>query len=147
MRTTVIAYVGFITIFLQLLILSTIVSHSAYSSSIEDSLEDSITYAISMLQVGYSENVEGSLNSNPYEKDASDIIWNSNSPDAFKSMFLSYLTETLDSRITDLNVNIYGADAENGILSVEVKAKFNYIDGKQGTASCYRTAILNTTLK
>jgi hypothetical protein len=113
----------------------------------EDSLEDSVTYAVSMLQAGYATNVESSLNANPYNTNTSDIDWGSKTPDEFKTEFLNYLAQSIDSRVTDLDVNIYGADSENGVLSVEVTAKFNYVDGKQGEVSCYKTAILNTTLK
>lgn len=146
MRSAILSYIGFTIIFIQLLILSTLISHSTYKSSIEDSLEDSMTYAVARLQVGYTENVESSLATNN-QQERTGINWSSTSPDKFTNEFLNFFTESIDSRVTDLKVNVFGVDEENGLLSVEVIANFNYIDGKQGTVSCYKTIILNTILK
>lgn len=40
--------------------------------------------------------------------------------DDLKQSFVNYLAENIDARIKGLTVNIYGADEENGVLSVEV---------------------------
>lgn len=130
MRTTTLSFVSFFILFLEVVILSTIITNSAYKNSVESGLEDSVTTAVSMLQEGYKDKVS------EYIK-----------VDDLKKSFVDYLAEDIDSRITGLTVNIYGADDENGILSVEVYAKFNYPNGRKAEVSCYRTAILNTTLK
>lgn len=145
MRTSVLSFVGFMVIFFQLLILSTIVSHSAYDAALEQSLDDSVTLAVYMMQDGFDENITENLAANglSLNKDAVSIEGLS----AFKKQFVSYLASSLDARFTDVTVDIYGADEENGILSVEVTAKFKYTDGKIGTVSCYKTTLLNSTLK
>lgn len=137
MRAASLSFVSFFILFFQVVILSTIISHSAYKNSVEQGLEDSVTLAVSMIQKGFSERVEESSITNNVNTSTSDL----------KTNFISYLSDNLDSRITGLTVNIYGADEENGILSVEVFAKFKYLNGKEDEVSCYKTAILNTTLK
>jgi hypothetical protein len=105
-----------------------------------------------MLQTGYNAKVTESLGSNPTVS-TGEIDWSTTdevgwaNTDQFKNAFIDYLASTIDPRITDLDVNIYGADADNGVLSVEVVATFKYLDGIQSTVSCYRTVILNSTLK
>ena len=64
-----------------------------------------------------------------------------------KNNFIKYLTTNLNSNVTNLDVNIYGADATNGLLSAEVTATFKYPTGNTGTVSCYRTVILDKYLK
>ena len=130
MRTTVLSFVSFFILFLEVIILSTIISHSSYKASVEAGLEDSVTTAVSMLQEGYKDKVSGYIE-----------------VDDLKQSFVNYLAENIDARIKGLTVNIYGADEENGVLSVEVYAKFNYQNGRETEVSCYRTAIMNTTLK
>lgn len=145
MRTAVLSFVGFVVIFFQLLILSTIVSHSAYDDALKQSLDDSVTLAVYMMQDGFDKNITENLAANglSLNKDAVSIEGLS----AFKKQFVSYLASSLNARFTDVTVDIYGADEENGILSVEVTAKFKYTDGKIGTVSCYKTTLLNSTLK
>ena len=130
MRTTVLSFVSFFILFLEVIILSTIISHSSYKASVEAGLEDSVTTAVSMLQEGYKDKVSGYIE-----------------VDDLKQSFVNYLAENIDARIKGLTVNFYGADEETGVLSVEVYAKFNYQNGREAEVSCYRTAILNTTLK
>lgn len=145
MRTSVLSFVGFVVIFFQILILSTIVSHSAYDSALEQSLDDSVTLAVCMLQDGFNEKVSDSLAANGISLDENAVKIDDLS--SFKKQFVSYLASSLDARFTDVTVDIYGADEENGVLSVEVTAKYKYTDGKIGTATCYKTTILNTILK
>lgn len=145
MRASVLSFVGFVVIFFQMLILSTIVSHSAYNNALGQSLDDSVTLAVYMLQEGFDEKTSESLAANGIALNENPVKIEDMS--AFKSQFISYLTGSLDSRFTDISVDIYGADEENGILSVEVTGKFQYTDGKSGTVSCYKTTILNSNLK
>lgn len=145
MRTSVLSFVGFVVIFFQILILSTIVSHSAYDTALEQSLDDSVTLAVYMLQEGFNEKMSDSLAANGISLNANAVEIEDLS--SFKKQFVSYLASSLDSRFTDVTIDIYGADEENGVLSVEVTAKFKYTDGKIGTVTCDKTTILNTTLK
>ncbi len=145
MRTSVLSFTGFVVILFQILILSTIVSHSAYDSALKQSLDDSVTLAVYMLQDGFDEHMSDSFNANGIHIDSNAV--NIDNISSFKKQFVSYLAGSLDSRFTDLTVNIYGADEENGLLSVEVTAKFKYTDGKIGTVSCYKTTILNSLIK
>ena len=128
MRTTVLSFVSFFILFLEVIILSTIISHSSYKASVEAGLEDSVTTAVSMLQEGYKDKVSGYIE-----------------VDDLKQSFVNYLAENIDARIKGLTVNIYGADEENGVLSVEVYAKFNYQNGREENVSlmlltCWRLA-------
>ena len=65
----------------------------------------------------------------------------------FKKDFVQYLTANLDSRITGIDVSIYGADYLNGILSVELVAHFRYPAGAESTVSTYKTVILDRRVK
>ena len=148
MRTTVIGYVGFFIIMLQLLILSTLVSNTSYQDVMTQSLEDSVDLSISMLQLDFENKLNREINNSEsisLDDVKADISWSSEASQMsdIKKDFIAYMVENLDSRITDINVNIYGADSEDGLLSVEVTAKFKYFDGRPGAVTCYRTAILN----
>lgn len=145
MRTSVLSFVGFMTIFFQVLILSTVISHSSYESALEQSLDDSVTMTVYMMQNGFSTNVENSLNANGGVLRKGTLQLDDLT--GFKKDFVSLLSSNLDAKFTDLTVDIYGADEEKGILSVEATAKFKYIDGKEGTVSCYKTTILNSNIK
>lgn len=142
MKTTLISYVSFIAIFLQILILSVIISRSVYSQSIEDSLDESITVAMLLTQNSYKEHIK------EYNKIDNKINWNEeNNLELIKKDFINNLVDNIDSKITDLDINIYAADSENGILSVEVEATYKYLNGLKGKANCYKTLILNSFLE
>ena len=62
---------------------------------------------------------------------------------AFKQDFIMYLSSNIDSRVKTLDVDIYGADADKGLLSVEVTAYFHYPTGVVGDVTSYKTVILD----
>lgn len=76
----------------------------------------------------------------------------------FKRDFVSYLVGSIDPKVVDLKVDIYGADAEYGLLSVKVTAKYKY-PGKHGKnedgsdkilydeVSSYKTMIIDKNYK
>ena len=66
---------------------------------------------------------------------------------ALKEDFVKDLTMNLDSTVNRLDVEIYGADASDGLLSVEVTAFFKYPTGNYGTVSSYKTVILDKYVK
>lgn len=70
------------------------------------------------------------------------VIYNAENSDGVTGF---YAPDTGDISDMTLEYDFMSADDDDDF--VEVIANFNYIDGKQGTVSCYKTIILNTTLK
>ena len=65
----------------------------------------------------------------------------------FKQDFVSIFAQNLDPKIDDLTINIFGADEERGLLSVEVIADFTYLGGNKGQVDTFKTMILSKTVK
>lgn len=149
MRSATLMYTGLMFILLELAILCSIVSRSVYYDDVQSSLEDSIELSLFLLQDGQSEKLEQESNiissSDLYEN--VDGISNSADLDDFKKKFVEGLVKNLDSRVSNITVDIYGADDVNGLLSVEVTADFEYFSGNMGSVSCYRTMIYDKQLK
>lgn len=61
----------------------------------------------------------------------------------FIADFLEALLVQLGSE-TDIEVNVLHADAEKGLLSIEVKAAYEHPNGKKGYISCCRTILFDT---
>lgn len=174
MRSVILLYSGLISTVLLVTIICSITMQSSYSESIRQNLDDSVELSVMLLQNdrnileregNYAEfkraNWEDFVweDGESWEEASSQLIGSdkdyrtdtslakSEANDEFKQRFLSYLVANLDSRVEDLEINIYGADALTGLLSVEVIAQFEYPGGKLGTVSTYKTVILNKTLR
>lgn len=168
MRTAVLTYSGVMTIILLVAIISVITIKSSYSELIAQSLDDSIEYSVKSLQNDRDGIIDYASPSNAIASPSDaigmnkrDIEWNDwtiesnpkNKKDVdekFKQDFVRYLTSKIDSRINDLEINIYGADAEYGVMSVEITAYFDYPFGKTGKTDkvvSKKTIILNRELK
>ena len=168
MRTAVLTYSGVMTIILLVAIISVITIKSSYSELIAQSLDDSIEYSVKSLQNDRDGIIDYDSPSNAIASPSDaigmnkrDIEWNDwiiesnpkNKKDVdekFKQDFVRYLTSKIDSRINDLEINIYGADAEYGVMSVEITAYFDYPFGKTDKTDkvvSKKTIILNRELK
>lgn len=103
-----------------------------------------MTYAVARLQVGYTENVESSLATNNQQK-RTGINWSSTSPDEFTNEFLNFLTESIDSRVTNLQVNIFGVDItfDDSALEFIANKAFDNKTGARGLKTIIEKSMNN----
>ncbi len=150
MRSNVIMYIGLILTILELVVLTNITAQSSYGDSIRGSLENSLERSIYLTRTDANEHQVGTLNATEsqelYGSDAI-VLKGDMSASDFKSRFVNHLSTDLDPHITKLDVNIYGADEDKGVLSAEVTATYKYIGGKEGRVTVRRTVILNKIKK
>lgn len=155
MRISVGIYTGFFSMILLVAIISSIISYTSYSDTVQQNLEESMEFAVQMLRDDYEDFYTVNENFGNYMNNKG-VVVNITAKDSttgaeknakLKNNFIKYLTTNLNSNVTKLDVNIYGADATNGLLSAEVTATFKYPTGNTGTVSCYRTVILDKYLK
>lgn len=155
MRISVGIYTGFFSMILLVAIISSIISYTSYSDTVQQNLEESMEFAVQMLRDDYEDFYTVNKNFGNYMNNKG-VVVNITAKDSttgaeknakLKNNFIKYLTTNLNSNVTKLDVNIYGADATNGLLSAEVTATFKYPTGNTGTVSCYRTVILDKYLK
>lgn len=155
MRISVGIYTGFFTMILLVAIISSIISYTSYSDTVQQNLEESMEFAVQMLRDDYEDFYAANDTFNKYMDNkelniniaAKDSTTGAEKNAKLKNNFIKYLTTNLNSNVTKLDVNIYGADATNGLLSAEVTATFRYPTGNTGTVTCYRTVILDKYLK
>ena len=147
-------------------IISSIISYSSYSDTVQQNLEESMEFAVQMLREDYETYYVAQTDFTQYMDnkhvdidfetgDSATSIEKKNAK--FKQNFIKYLTTNLNSNVVSLDVNIYGADAVNGLLSAEVTATYRYpvvtsdeegnIIPVTGKVSCKRTVILDKYLK
>ena len=139
---------------------------SSYAEVISRSLDNSIEYSVKMLQKdrdSIEDKISSPSNASPSNAERkTKVDWNGTweMPDPstdiegiktanerFKQDFVDNLLESIDSRIKSIDVDIYGADAEYGLLSVKVTAHFTYPNGRDGEVSSKKTMILDKVLK
>lgn len=148
---------------LMVAIISVVTMRSSYYEMISESLDDSILYSVKMLQDGrylgldsgkvsyfdgkdmHPSDLDYSLISDEKTKQAALLEYNDQ---RLKADFVDYLTSNLDGRIDSVDIDIYGADAEYGLLSARVTAHFTYPgvtfgSPHRGSVTVYKTAILN----
>jgi hypothetical protein len=150
MKANVLMYMGLIIILLEVVILCNITAKSSYADSIRQSLDESLERTMSLTRVdaeGHFELLDESVQNEITGKGNVTYDGGATGLDDFKKQFVSILVQDLDPKVTDLEINFFGADAETGLLSVEVVATFNYIGGKTGTVSSYKTIIINRTVQ
>lgn len=156
MRAVLLAYVGTVITIILVAIISCITIKSSYMDLIENNLDDSIMFAVRSLQTDRSLLYESdyydfSGSETPHTVAGSNvkrgIDWSSSSLDGFKKDFVDYLTANIDSRVVELDVDFYGADEKNGLLSVKVTGHFVYPFGVTGEVSTYKTVILDKYVK
>lgn len=160
MRTAVISYVGFMTTMLLVVIISIITMKSSYYEIIRQNLDDSLEYTISMIQLdrkldaesngggGYA-NIEWSdgdswsnLGNQTTDKNDREL-----SNEVMKKKFVEYLASNIDSKVDTLDIEIYGVDAEYGLISAKVTAEFEYPFGAKDEVSVRKTIVLNKEIK
>lgn len=160
MRTAVISYIGFMTAMIMVVILSIITMKSSYYEIVRQSLDDSLEYTIGMIQVdrkldaesegggGYAD-IEwsngdswSSLNTQTIDKDDRDL-----NNEVMKKKFVEYLASNVDSKVDTLDIEIYGVDAEYGLISAKVTAEFKYPFGAKDEVSIRKTMVLNKEIK
>ena len=155
MRISVGIYTGFFSMILLVAIISSIISYTSYSDTVQQNLEESMEFAVQMLRDDYEDFYTVNENFGNYMNNKGVVVnitakgstTGAEKNAKLKNNFIKYLTTNLNSNVTKLDVNIYGADATNGLLSAEVTATFKYPTGNTGTVSCYRTVILDKYLK
>lgn len=158
MRTAVIVYSGVMTIILLVAIISVITMKSSYSESIAQSLDDSIEYSVKSLQSDRDDIINYASPSNALSTAKRKVNWDNwdtvgdpidkkEADEKFKQEFIDNLVSNIDSRINKIDINIYGADAEYGLISVKVIAHFDYPFGKEDKVVSKKTIILNKELK
>lgn len=64
----------------------------------------------------------------------------------FLADFIENLAGTLETE-SDITVKIMKADAEKGIMSVEVEEGYRHLNGKEGSVKCSKTVILNRLME
>ena len=144
MRISVGIYTGFFSMILLVAIISSIISYTSYSDTVQQNLEESMEFAVQMLRDDYEDFYTVNENFGNYMNNkgvvvniaAKDSTTGAEKNAKLKNNFIKYLTTNLNSNVTKLDVNIYGADATNGLLSAEVTATFKYPTGNTGTVSC-----------
>lgn len=150
MKATVYVVSSSLMTMLTVAIIVTITMKSSYMELVRNSLDEAVEYSIHLLQTDmYEESVYGA---GTLTEEKRTIHWqnawnDSEKNEEFKQDFCSYLAANVDSRVRSLDVNIYGADVLNGLLSVEVFATFQYPSGSYDTVSTYKTIILNKTVR
>ena len=161
MRSTVLVYIGLIMMVLQIAILANVTAKSSYSDVLQASVDDALERTMHMTRMDadlhfdktvWGTDATGSESNKPLGIGETSFDQHSsgsagNSLGAFKSRFVNTLMGNLDPRITDCTVNIYGADEETGVLSVEVIAHYKYLGRGTGTVKSYKTMIVNKTVR
>lgn len=147
-------YVTVFSTILLVAIISSIISHASYKDLVLTNLDESMEFSIKMLQVnngvGITSEMDSSGNFSDYlggSTPSSSISFGNTDNANLKSDFIKYLTMNLNQKVDKLDIKIYGADADDGILSAEVIATFTYPSGQQDTVSSYRTVILDKYVK
>lgn len=143
MRSMVLIYISSLATMLGIAIISFITMKSSYMEAIENNMDDAIVYSVKMLQT------DRDLSLNSYYQ--SSLGFTSQMTDEelslFKKSFIEYLASHLDERIVKLDVEIYGADDINGMLSVQLTGYFEYPFGVSDHVSTYKTVIMDKYLK
>ena len=153
MRISVGIYTGFFTMILLVAIISSIISYTSYSDTVQQNLEESMEFAVQMLRDDYEDFYAANDTFNKYMDNkelniniaAKDSTTGAEKNAKLKNNFIKYLTTNLNSNVTKLDVNIYGADATNGLLSAEVTATFKY--PSSNLVTFFVTVILDKYLK
>lgn len=143
MRSMVFVYLSSMITVLLIAMISFITMKSSYMEALESNMDDAIVHSVKMLQADRNEVI------NSYTLSAMDF--SSEVTDAqltdFKQNFVEYLTHHLDERLTHLDVEIFGADDINGMLSVQLTGYYMYPFGVEDSVSTYKTVILDKYLK
>lgn len=174
MRSFALVYVGILMSVFLVVIMCLLTTKSSYADILRSSLDDAMYYAVTMLQsdrlsltyddVYTSDGTGNMVSAQNVEsiggisfKDADGHAWypgslvddefNTYTDEALKQDFIGYLASRLDSRVTDIEVEFYGADSKNGVISAQVIAYFEYPTGQRDKVTTYKTVILDKEVK
>ncbi len=134
-------YVFTFLIIINITIVCCLFSKSIYKNEVQTSLDDSIELSMELLR---TDNAKRFLNDPDVDITNNDNL-NIINPETLNDLqtdFTNILTSLVDSKITDMEINFYAADENSKLLSVEVKAKFRYLDGSIGSVSSYKTMVI-----
>ena len=147
MKANVLMYIGLVLIVLQVSILGNLTAKSCYSDSIKQSLDEALERTMHLTRMDADNQFQMAVGSD-YDDALGEgtVNLSGGSLDTFKTQFVNTFASELDPKINKLEVNIFGADAETGILSVEAIADFTYLGGQTGQVSTYKTMIINKTV-
>lgn len=152
MRSQIIVYIFTIFTILLISILCVITQQSSFDTRLQRDLNSAMEISMSTLskdgKLVLDSNYTSTLgvSSNDLYNTSLNIT-NSAALGNFKKDFVSVLTNNINNKIKRLEVNIFGVDEDSGLLSCEVIAYYNYLNGKEGSVSCYRTILLNKEVK
>lgn len=147
MKSNVIMYIGLILLILQIAIICNVTAKSSYSDMIQQSVDESLERTMHAIRLDSAEH-----NDNEMASEKNNLYGAINMNDdaelgEFKEEFLKLLAQNMSSKIDNITVNFFGADKENGVMSIEVIADFSYLGGSRGQVSSYKTMILDKTAK
>lgn len=143
-------YIGLILIVIQIAILANITARTSYADSIRQSLDESLERSMSMIRMDADDHFQMYVdqNSDLYDEIYGDLDSATTAGlGKFKSDFVKIFVRNLNPKINSLEVNIFGADEETGLLSVEAIAEFTYLGGQTGKVDTYKTMIINKTVE
>ena len=169
MRSSILLYMCAFIAVLQVMIFGSIIMKSSYMEIIKTNLDESMELAVYELQQdaalddsGLDASITGDVSwlrdadlrnsSGSSIDDIADGAFSENNDEElanseFKKNFVKSLASSIDARVTKLDVHFLGVDASKGLLSVYVKAFFEYSNGREGYVDSYKTVILNRRLK
>lgn len=128
---------------LEIMIICVVVQQSCYSDRLQQDLDDAMELAILSLREDYDLKIQDNNKGVGFNPNDSNLVGDMNGLSDFKQKFISSLANNIEMKVQKLEVKIYGADEEHGLLSVEAIVYFKYIGGGTGSVSSYKTVLLN----
>lgn len=148
MKANVMAYIGVILIILNVAIMCNITAKSSYSDSVRQSLDESMERTMYLLQTDSNLHMDITIPSEKNGLYGTVTLNNASDLGDFKTEFIKMFSKNLSPKVTDLTINFFGADEKKGLLSVEIIAKFRYMDNQhEGIVKSYKTIIINREIK
>ena len=144
MRSTLLVYTGSLILVILIAIISSLTAYTSYTEIVQQNLDDAVVLSVKMCQDGMDLYLDDALTETNYSRNVS--FTNDNLSD-FKKNFIKYLTYDLNSNVDNIDVDFFGADESNGLLSVRVTAHFRYPTGHEGTVKTTKTVILDKYVK
>lgn len=144
MRATMLGYILTILAIVNIALVCCLFSKSIYKDEVQNDLDNSIELSMELLQQDYEIRLKKN-NINITTNERLNYVSGQDNLNEMENDFINILTENLNGKVTSLEVNFFKADMDAKILSVEVIAKFNYLDGSEGVVSSYKTMIMDKT--
>ncbi len=143
MRSMVFVYLSSMIAVILIAMISFITMKSSYMEALESNMDDAIVHSVKMLQTDRDKGINSlTLREMKFSSDVAE-----NELTDFKQNFVEYLAGHLDEKLTHLDVEIFGADDINGMISVQLTGYYMYPFGVEDHVSTYKTVILDKYLK